>query len=138
VKDTGPRKVTYRYSESFKQMVISQIEKGELTKQEAMQVYGINGSETINGWLKAYGKYHLINRVVRIEMKDEKDINKELRSQMKELKDALASVTVHNIAMQSYIDVVNENISEEEKKTLLSKLSPEQQKTFARLRQGHQ
>lgn len=136
MKDTVPRKVTYRYSESFKQMVISQIERGELTKQEAMKVYGINGSETINSWLKAYGKYHLINRVVRIEMKDEKSINKELRSQLKELKDAVASMTVHNIAMQNYIDVVNENISDVEKKTLLSKLSPEQQRTFARLRRG--
>lgn len=136
MKDTGPRKVTYRYSESFKQMVVSQIEKGELTRREAMQVYGINGSETIKKWLKAFGKHHLINRIVRIEMKGEKDINKELRSQMKELKDALASITVHNVAMQSYIDVVNENISEEEKKTLFSKLSPEQQRTFVRLRQG--
>ncbi len=136
MKDTGPKKVIYRYSESFKQMVVSQIEKGELTRREAMQVYGINGSETIKKWLKAFGKHHLINRIVRIEMKGEKDINKELRSQMKELKDALASITVHNVAMQSYIDVVNENISEEEKKTLFSKLSPEQQRTFVRLRQG--
>ena len=67
------RKVLYRYSSAFKQKVVSEIESGELTIAEAQRLYGINGATTIQSWIKNLGKNHLLNRIVRIEMKDEKD-----------------------------------------------------------------
>jgi len=66
-------------------------------------------------------------------MKDEKSILQEQKDRIKELESALASVTLHNICLQSYVEVVNENISEAEKKTSLSRLSPEQRRTLERL-----
>ncbi len=65
-------KVNYRYSEAFKLKIGSEIEKGSLTVSEAMQLYEISGNNTIYNWLRKYGKNHLINKIVRIEMKDEK------------------------------------------------------------------
>jgi transposase-like protein len=124
--------VTIRYSEAFKLKVVQEIEKGRLTISEASRVYEIYGT-TIYKWLRKYGKNHTIRRYVRIEMKDEKSILKEKEDRIKELESALASVTLHNICLQTYVDVVNENISEAEKKTSLSKLSPEQRRTLERL-----
>lgn len=62
---------TKQYSLSFKQKVISEIEGGKLTKEGARKLYDIGGGSVINSWIKKFGKEHLLNKVVRIEMKDE-------------------------------------------------------------------
>jgi transposase len=83
------RKVV-RYSISFKQKVVNEIELEGLGISEASRRYGINGAETINNWLKKLGKSHLLNVVTRIEMKDEKDKLLEMEKEIKKLKVALA------------------------------------------------
>ncbi len=113
---SSPQKVIYRYSEAFKPKVVTEIEKGKLTTTEAVRLYEITGGCTIYNWLRKYGKDHLIHKVVRIEMKDEKTVLKKQKERIRELESALSSMALHNICLQSYIDVVNENISNEEKK----------------------
>lgn len=61
------------YSHAFKQKVASEIESGKVTPSEAQRVNNIKGCGTIPSWLNKLGKAHLMNRVVRIEMEDEKD-----------------------------------------------------------------
>lgn len=125
--------VTYRYSSAFKLKVVQEIEKGKLTITQAMRLYEIYGSTTIYKWLRKYGKNDLIKKVVRIEMKDEKSILKKKEERIRELESVVSSLALHNICLQSYVDVVNENISEEEKKTSLSRLSPEQRQVLSRI-----
>lgn len=129
--------VTYRYSDAFKNKIVSDIEKGRLTISHAMHLYEIKGTNTIYKWLRKYGKNDLIKKVVRIEMKDEKSTLKQKEDRIRELESALSSLALHNICLQSYVDVVNENISEEEKKTSLSRLSPEQRTVLLRLMSRH-
>ena len=83
-------KVYYRYSSAFKQKVVSEVESGKLTVAEARGVYDIKGADTIPNWLKKFGKNHLLHKVIRVEMKDEKDKIKELGRQKRELESALA------------------------------------------------
>jgi len=132
-----PTKVNYRYSEAFKLKIVTEIERGRLTVSEAMHLYEINGNATIYNWLRKYGKNHLINKIVRIEMKDEKSAFKKKEERIRELESALSSIVLHNMCLQSYVDVVNENISEEEKKTSLSRLSPEQRAVLQKLTSKH-
>jgi len=122
-----------RYSETFKLKVVQQIESGKLTISEASRLYEIRGASTIYKWLRKYGKNELIRKVVRIETMDEKSIIKQKEQRIRELESALASLALHNLCLQNYADVVNENISEEEKKTSLSKLSPEQRRVLERI-----
>ncbi len=63
----------YRYSSAFKQKVISEIESGQITVAEARRIYDITGGNTINDWLRKFGKNHLLNKVVRVEMRNEND-----------------------------------------------------------------
>lgn len=126
-------KLTIRYSDAFKLKVVQEIEKGILTIYQAKHLYEINGADTVYGWLRKYGKNHLIRKMVRIEMKDEKSQLKKKDERIRELESAISSLALHNICLQSYVEVVNENISEEEKKTSLSKLSPEQRQVLNRL-----
>jgi transposase-like protein len=112
------QKQVLRYSISFRQKVIKEIEEEGLSVGEAARRYGIKGGETIPRWIKKYGKYHLLNKIVRVEMKGEKDRVKELEAEIKKLKIALADTTLANHALETLIDVVNEHYDTDVKKNL--------------------
>jgi transposase-like protein len=86
---TREQKVTVRYSLCFKQKVVKEIEEG-LGISEARRRYGIGGGATIQQWIRKFGKNDLLNKIVRVEMKGEKDRIKELEREVKKLKEALA------------------------------------------------
>ena len=122
------RKVLYRYSTAFKQKVVTEIETGELSISEAQRLYGINGGDTIQAWVRKLGKNHLLNRIVRIEMKDEKDRVKELEKKIRTLESALANEHVKNIVLESLIEVAEEHYKTDFKKNFGGKVSPEAKK----------
>lgn len=49
------------YSLSFKLAVVEQVEKGEMTCQQARVRYGIQGSSTVTKWLHKYGQLDWLN-----------------------------------------------------------------------------
>ena len=81
-------------------------------------MYGIKGGGTIQKWLKKFGKNHLLNKIVRVEMKGEKDRIKELETEIKKLKMALADSTIENKALERLIEQVNEFYKTDVKKNL--------------------
>lgn len=115
---TKEQKVTIRYSISFKQKVVREVEEGELTISEAARRYGIKGGATIQNWIRKFGKYHLLNKIVRVETMGEKDRIKELETEVTHLKVALADATLARHALESLIDVVNEHYHTDVKKNL--------------------
>ena len=117
-----------QYSLSFKQMVVSQIEAGRFTISQAKRTYDIGGCATIPKWLKKFGKDHLLNKVVRIEMKGEKDRIKELKRQKRDLESALAQEHLKNICLESLIECVEEHYQIDVKKNFGDKLPAEREK----------
>lgn len=112
------QRVIIRYSISFKRKVVKEIEEEGLTVTEASRRYGIKGAETIQKWIKQFGKNHLLNKIVRVEMKGEKDRTRELEAEIKRLKIALADATLQKDALETLIDVVNEHYHTDVKKNL--------------------
>ena len=112
------QKETIRYSISFKQKVVHEIEVEGLGVGQAARRYGIKGGSTIQKWIKGFGKNHLLNKIVRVEMKGEKDRVKELETEIKKLKIALADATLQKHALETLIDIVNENYHTDVKKNL--------------------
>ena len=53
-------------------------------------------------------KNHLLNKVVRIEMKDEKDRIKELEKKIRQLESALSNEHIKNIVLESLVDIARE------------------------------
>jgi transposase-like protein len=109
---------TLRYSISFKQKVVKEIEEEGLTFAQARMRYGIKGGQTLQNWALSFGKNNLLNKVVRVEMKGEKDRVKELEAQVKKLKIALADATLAKHALESLIEVVDEHYQTDVKKNL--------------------
>lgn len=112
------QKTTLRYSISFKQKVVKEIEEEGLTFSEAARRYGITGGQTLQKWVMTFGKNHLLNKIVRIEMKGEKDRVKELEAEVKKLKIALAEAVLAKDALDTLIKVVDEHYQTDVKKNL--------------------
>ncbi len=107
-----------RYSISFKQKVVKEIEEQGKSISEIRRIYDIRGAETVQTWLKQYGKHHLLNKIVRVEMKGEKDRLKELEAEIKRLKIALADSVLARDALENLIDIVDEHYQTDVKKNL--------------------
>lgn len=120
---TKQQKTITRYSISFKQKVVREIEEEGLGIGEASRRYGIKGGSTIHNWLIKFGKNHLISKVVRVEMKGEKDRVKELETEIKMLKIALADTTMEKHALETLVNIVDEHYQTDVKKNLGQQLS---------------
>ena len=122
------QKTIVRYSISFKQKVVQEIEEEGLSFSQAARRYGIKGGETLQKWVVTFGKNHLLNKIVRVEMKDEKDRVKELQAEIKRLKLALADAVLAKDALETLVEIVDEHYQTDVKKNLgpqqLSKHQP--------------
>lgn len=112
---TREQGTTRRYSISFRQMVVREIEEGasiEFVKRK----YGIGGGGTVQNWIARFGKNHLLNKVVRIETMNEKDQLKELQKQLRETKAALADSIVAQRCLEILIEEANKEYKTDIKK----------------------
>jgi len=116
--ETNNKTIT-RYSDAFKRKVIDELEQGRLTQAEAVQKYGIRNQTTVHYWLKRFGKNHLLNRIVRVEMPNEtspQDTIKQLKAEKQKLESALAQTQLKLLAMESLVEVAEEHFKIDIKK----------------------
>ena len=84
-------KVSIRYSEAFKLQVVNEIDIGKYPNCfAASAAYGIRGAETVQRWVRQYGRSYLLRKVVRVETVDEVSELKALRKRVRELESALS------------------------------------------------
>lgn len=121
-------KTITRYSLSFKQKVVREIEEGKLGINDAKRLYGISGGETIQSWIKKMGKNHLLNKVVRVEMADELNRLKKLETEKQELESALAQAHLRIISLEKTLEVAEEKYGENIGKKSATKVLKKRQK----------
>lgn len=108
------QQVEIRYSNSFKQQVIKEVEGGRFSSlAEASEHYGIKGTVTIRNWLRKYGKSHLCRKVVRVEMPDEQDQIRRLKKEVKQLKQALGQTQAENVLNQAFLEMACEELGQQ-------------------------
>ena len=92
------QKLVIRYSMSFKRQVVSELESGRFDSiGQASEHYGISGSETVRKWLRKFGRNHLCPKVIRVEKPNEQDQVRQLKKQIKQLKEALGQTQAGNV-----------------------------------------
>ena len=114
---TKGRKAVVRYSVSFKQQVIREMEEEGLTKAEVSRKYGIRGTRTIHQWICRFGKNYLLNKNIRIETMEEKDRIKQLQEEVKKLKLALADSLLAQRSLEVVIEETNKEYKVDLKKS---------------------
>ena len=112
---TNEQKTTIRYSISFKQMVIKELEQG-INMRSLRRKYDIRGGATIQQWIKLYGKQHLLNKIIKVETMDERDRLKQLEADNKKLKMALADAYMAKDCLEGVIRMANEEYKTDLKK----------------------
>lgn len=110
------RRKTIRYSESFKLQIVKEVESGLLI-ESVKSKYGISGSATIQTWLRKYGRDHLLNKIIRIEMPNEIDRIKELEKELSKTKEALADSYMIQRLLENVINNANKEYSTDLKKS---------------------
>lgn len=112
---------TMIYSEAFKQQVVDEIAAGRFGSSfEAARAYGI-GKDTVRRWVRAYGKGHLLRKVVRVEKPGEPGEIKRLKERVRQLEEALADATMDKALAESAFELLCERVDidpEEFKKKL--------------------
>lgn len=91
------------YNLGFKLAVVSQIEKGEMTYQQAQAVYGIQGNTTVLVWLRKHGSLDWKNPEV-YAMKNPK-IKETPAQKIKRLEKELADERLKNEILERMIDI---------------------------------
>jgi transposase-like protein len=108
------------YSQAFKQKVVKEIENGKYCISQARMVYDIRGKMTIQKWIKKIGKNELLGKRVRIEMRTELDKIKQLQEEKRELEKAVSKLTLKNLALETQIEILEEESGIDSKKKLHS------------------
>jgi transposase-like protein len=97
---------TTRYSEAFKQQVVNELAAGKFRGVFAAgKAYGIRGSETIQSWLRRYGRTDLMPRRVTITTMKEQDEKKALKERVRQLEKALADSHMRGILEEEYLKI---------------------------------
>jgi hypothetical protein len=90
--------------------VIADIESGRFrTILQAREHYGISGADTIPKWLVKYGRNHLCSKVIRVQKPNEKDEIRQLKKQIRQLKEALGQTQAENVLNQAYFKLLCED-----------------------------
>lgn len=113
---TKVKREVIRYSTCFKQKVVRELEESGASYQGISRKYGIRGGSTVCNWVKKYGKNHLINKVVRVEMKGEKDEIKRLQKELSKYKEAFAELSLKYRCSEKIIEIANEEYDTDLKK----------------------
>jgi transposase-like protein len=116
------QKTYYQYSISFKEQVVQEVASGS-SISEVRRRYDIKGADTVQKWIKRFGRDELLNKIVRIEMKGEQDKLKKLELELQATKIALAEKTMALDAMEKLIEIANKHYSTDLKKNFAHKPS---------------
>jgi transposase-like protein len=108
------QRTVIRYSMGFKQQVIQQFESGRFGSiSEAQEHFGIKSPSTISYWLRKYGRNHLCAKVVRVEKLNEKDQIRELKKQIRQLKEALGQTQAEKIIGEEFLKIACEELDQD-------------------------
>jgi transposase-like protein len=99
-------KETIRYSEAFKQQVISELETGKFVGPYAAErAYQIRGRGTVSRWLRQYGRGDLAAQRITIATMSEQDEAKELKKRVRDLEKALADTHMKELLGEAYLEI---------------------------------
>jgi transposase-like protein len=102
-------------------MVVKEVEEG-FNIEFVRKKYGIGGATTIQKWVKQFGKFHLLNKLVKIETMNERDRLKQLEEENKRLKMALADAFLAKDCLEEVIKMADEEYKTDLKKSFGAQL----------------
>jgi transposase-like protein len=116
----GQEKKGKRYSLSFILEVITEVERGKISIVKAQNKYGIGGNNTIQKWIKKYGR--LGDNKEAEAMKEQEIQIEKLKKEKQELESALAKAHLKIMSLETLVEVYQEDKEKGIKKSIGKKL----------------
>lgn len=104
-----------RYSQALRQQVVREYENGA-SIYSLRQKYGIGAHNTIERWVKQYGRCGYRSGVVHIQTVEDQHEFKAMKSQIGELESALAQSVLENRMLNTTIEVASQTLGLDLKK----------------------
>ena len=105
------RRTEMRYSSCFKRQVVEDLESGRFdTIASVQRHYGIGGMDTVQRWLRKYGKNHLLPKVVIVQKPNEKNAIRDLKRQVAELQRVLGQTQAENVLTAEFFKIACEQL----------------------------
>jgi transposase-like protein len=111
-----------RYSENFKQLIVSEYESGGLNKDQLQRKYDIRGNHCIQNWLRKYGKLvYPIYKSIGRPMKDKqqqhiKELEAELKQENKALEKKLKEAELQLAVYKKFVEIAERELNIEIRK----------------------
>ena len=111
--ETGIKRTQRDYNLAFKLSVVSQVEKGDLSYQEAQRRYGIQGRSTVLVWLRKHGVQDWSSRsehgLTRLAMEQEGKKSLTPEQRIKELETQLKQANEKASLFEAMLDVLKKD-----------------------------
>jgi transposase-like protein len=104
-----------RYSQAFRQQVVREYEGGA-SIYSLRQKYGIGAHNTIERWVKRYGRCSYRSGVVHIQTVEDQLEFKAMKSRISELESALAQSALENRMLSTTLAVASQSLGIDLKK----------------------
>lgn len=122
--EQGIRRTQRDYTMGFKLLVVSQVEKGEMTYKQAQAYYGIQGRSTVLVWLRKHGNLDWIKKKkMKIPKMKETPAQK-----IKRLERQLSDEKLKSLVLNKMVDLAGEEVGFDVRKKYYAKQSEEYKK----------
>jgi transposase len=98
------------YSEAFKRKVVSEVERGALSREAARRKYDIGGATTVDRWCRQYGNFERLGMRISVQTSKEQDEKRALKERVRKLEEALADEKLKSMALETMIDVAEREL----------------------------
>lgn len=105
-----------QYSVAFKKQVVREYEAGE-SASYLRKKYGISGGSTVTRWVKQYGLKGSRYKLMVIQKPEEQELVKQQAARIQLLESALADAHLNELMLTSVIEVADEELGIDLKKT---------------------
>jgi len=110
-----------RFSESLKLKILAEITKGNYTKAQICDMYGI-GRTTVNDWIRKYMRDDLMNHRVIVQTMEEQTKVEKLKKEIANLKALLLKKDLDALVLDSYLEVAAKDLGYKSAAELKKKL----------------
>jgi transposase-like protein len=100
-----------RYSRAFKLQAVGEVESGEKCAHQVQLKYGIKGCHTVPRWVRQFGSGRY-GKIIRVEKAHEVNEARQLRSELRRVKEALADTHMELALEQAFLAVACEELDQ--------------------------
>jgi transposase-like protein len=100
-----------RYSKAFKLQCVREVESGKSCAFQVQRKYRIKGTATVMRWVRQFGGGRY-GKIIRVEKPDEVNEAKQLRSELRRVKEALADTHLELALERAFLEVACEQMDQ--------------------------